>query len=142
MEYDVFYNGSLPALVSHIFSSYPDHDFASTFIRPYKGNERWPWWSSLRRGRHGANHTARLYAFMQLTLYSNAALQALSNAVEDDWTGHHEVLHATLFRSMHLRMGVFEQDPILRFDAMTFAAVGPCVMKGDGFLHHPVKWSS
>jgi hypothetical protein len=141
MEYDVFYNGDLEMLVSHIFSSYPDHDFVSTFIRPYKGNERWMWWSSLRRGRAGPTHAVRTYAFMQLALYSYVALRALSDAVEDGWAGHHEVLHATLFRSLDLKIGTFEQGPLLRFDATTFAAVGPCALKGEGFLHHPVKLS-
>ena len=139
MEYDVFYNGDLEMLVSHIFSSYPDYDFVSTFIRSYKGNERWMWWSSLRRGRSGPPHLIQQYAFMQLALYSCVALQAMSDAVEDGWAGHHEVLHATLFRSLDLKLGTFKQDPLLRFDPTTFAAVGPCALKGEGFLHHPVK---
>ena len=139
IEYDVFYSGDIRRLVSHVLQKYRSCDFVAPFIRSQRGNEHWMWWSSLRTGGETIEDDDRRYSFLQLAFYSNAALCALQTAIEDGWSGHHEVLHATLFQVRRLKIATFEQDDVLRYDIDTFRATSPCVRKDHGYLHHPVK---
>jgi hypothetical protein len=139
IEYDVFYSGDIRRLVSHVLRQYRNCDFAAPFIRAQRGNEHWMWWSSLRTGGETIEDHDRYSSFLQFAFYSNAALCALQTAIEGGWSGHHEVLHATLFKVRRLKIAEFEQDTVLHFDVETFRATSPCVRKHNRYLHHPVK---
>lgn len=139
IEYDVFYNGSIHALVEHVFERYAAADFAAPFVRPHKGNEAWMWWSSLVCAGVDMPLAERIYSFLQFALYSRRALEALDAAVSEGWAGHHEVLHASLFKHLGLRVAALQQDDVLRFDVNTFRAIPPRLVGPRGHLHHPVK---
>jgi hypothetical protein len=139
IEYDVFYNGEIRRLIKHIFEKYAGWDLVAPYVRGYKGNEQWMWWSSLVCVGVEIFPEDRLYSFLQFVLYSRRALKVLQEAVSAGWSGHHEVLHATLFSHSGLKVGAFQQDEMLKFDTNTFRAVPPRLIGHEGYLHHPVK---
>jgi hypothetical protein len=139
IEYDVYYNGSLQILINHIFERYVGADFVAPFIRDYKGNEAWMWWPSLVSAGEEVPLNERAYSFLQFALYSRQALKTLKEAVIKGWSGHHEVLHATLFRHRGLKIEALRQSDVLQFDVNTFRAIPPRIIGPKNSLHHPVK---
>lgn len=139
IEYDVYYNGSINLLIEYVFAQHVGADLVAPFVRKHQGNEAWMWWTSLVSGNEHVPLEERAYSFLQFAMYSRRALETLDAAVQAGWSGHHEVLHATLFRKRGLRVEVFRQSEALSFDVHSFRAVPPRLIGPKGWLHHPVK---
>ncbi len=98
IEDDIVFSGAWSSLFSQIINKH-SYDFISSYIKYKKDNINpdWFWWDSLIKTGTVINENDLAMSFNPIYSLSNRAAGFLNQSLKDGWTGHHEVLMATLF---------------------------------------------
>lgn len=108
IEDDVSFQGEWEIL----FDSYSDcdADFIACHIRTHYENPEWYWWTSLKYQGNPVSNTNSVRSFNAIRRISNKALAFLHQSMQDGWSGHHEVLMATLLQNNGFKISDFGGD--------------------------------
>jgi len=97
IEDDIVFNGEWFSFFYQIINQ-PAYDFISCYVKYKKDkiNPDWYWWDSLSKANTTINENDLAMSFNPIYCLSKAAADFLDKSLKAGWTGHHEVLIATL----------------------------------------------
>ncbi len=146
VEDDVCFTGKWSDFFSY-HSSNPA-DLLSSIVRRYTEVPYWGWWNSLQIESENIPLENRVRSFNPIYRLSNSALKCIDHALQNGWSGHHEVLIPTLLYNRNYALsdiggnGTFvPKNNTDRFYKEESTMSHLPVELGDkpNFLYHPVK---
>jgi hypothetical protein len=105
IEYDVRFSGSWKYFFSK--SNDSDADFLACQIRTFQNDPDWFWWFSLEHPAKNLPLGQRVRSFNPVYRISKKALHYLCDCHADGWSGHFEVLAASMFFNAGFRIADF-----------------------------------
>ena len=105
IEDDVRFQGDW----KYLFDSFSDcnADFIACNIQTNHENPDWYWWFSLKYQGETVSNEIKVRSFNAVRRISNRALAFLHKSMLEGWSGHHEVLMATLLHNNGFKMSDF-----------------------------------
>lgn len=103
IEDDMRFNGDWNLILSTVDQL--DHDFISTLIQWNHEYPTWHWWRTIAHPEKDIPLEKRIKSFNPIYRISNKALAFMHRALTDQWSGHHEVVLATLLYNNGFRIG-------------------------------------
>lgn len=145
IEYDVHFEGKW----RRFFDSTANEsaDLLTTRVRTYRDEPDWDWWNSLHHPTKEIPLTERVASFNPIYRISRPALLHLHKAHLEGWTGHNEVLLATLLLDGGFRVADLNgtgpyggqiADPLYSLRTMRWRPPQWHTPEPN-MLHHPVK---
>lgn len=98
IEDDVYFNGSWRTFLEAFSDEHVRADFISCGLRTMQRDPYWYWWYTLKNAysNDAGSKFIQIASFNPIYRISNKALSFLNEQLLSGWTGHHEVLMATL----------------------------------------------
>ncbi|WP_345106294.1 glycosyltransferase family A protein [Mucilaginibacter panaciglaebae] len=108
IEDDVVFNGTWSSFFNTVIKNI-EYDFISSFIKYYTDNlnPNWYWWDKLTKTDVVIDKNVLAMSFNPIYSLSNRAAKFLDQSLKSGWTGHHEVLMATLLISNKFKVKDF-----------------------------------
>jgi len=101
IEYDVRFTGNWKSLFQY-FEGQSESDLLGTALTSYDERKNWKWWKTLRAPWFSfLRNSEKIRGFFPVIRLSSGALNALKNANQRGWKGHHEVVIPTVLHRLH-----------------------------------------
>jgi len=94
IEDDVYFSGDWSDFFKQFVGM--QDDFITSNIRRYNTDPSWSWWDSMYHPSKAIRKENLIASFNPVYRLSSRAMQHLYNAYFEGWTGHHEVVMASL----------------------------------------------
>lgn len=146
IEDDVAFNGNWQLFFNDL-SNHPEYDFITSHIKTYNDVPNWTWWNTLLTPTEEVGNTDLYKSFNPIYRISARALQHIDDCLKNGYSGHHEVVFATLLTKAGFKLADFSQHenrvtPLFSYCTPTTMRWRPAffVMGGQkNNLYHPVK---